>query len=58
MFLPYLLQVVLLLREPLVVLKSTTFAHEYTKVQHEVTGFVLHTIDAEFVELVLGHLLR
>ncbi len=57
MFFPYLLQVVLLQGEPLVVLESATFTHENTEVHHKVTGFVLHTVYAEFVELVFGHLL-
>ena len=57
MLLPYLFQVVLLLGEPLVVLESATFAHENTEVHHIVTGFVLHAVDAELVELVFSHLL-
>ena len=57
MLLPYLLQVVLLLGEPLVVLESATFAHENTEIHHIVTGFVLHAVDAELVELVFSHLL-
>lgn len=57
MFRPYLFQVVLLLWKPLVVLESATFAHENTEVHHKVTGFVLHAVDAELVELVFSHLL-
>lgn len=57
MFLPYLLQVVLLLGEPFVMLESATFAHENTEVHYIVTSFILHAVDAELVELVFGHLL-
>lgn len=38
-------------------LESATFAHENTEVHHKVTGFVLHAVDAELVELVFSHLL-
>lgn len=56
MLLPNFFQVMFLLREPLVVLEGAALADENTEVHYIVACFVLHTVDAELVELVIDNL--
>ncbi len=54
---PNILQVVLLHREPLVVLKGAYLADEDAVIHYVVRGFVLHTVYAKFIEFVVNNLL-